>query len=66
MVARTHDVKAGVLYGVAAALPYMQHQMSGQFINVASEAGHKVMVNGAVCSATKHRLGAAAGKLRGR
>ena len=28
----------GVLYGVAAALPYMQKQKSGHFINVSSVA----------------------------
>ncbi|VTO24020.1 short-chain dehydrogenase/reductase SDR [Klebsiella variicola] len=32
----------GVLYGIAAALPYMKAQKSGQFINVSSVAGHKV------------------------
>jgi NADP-dependent 3-hydroxy acid dehydrogenase YdfG len=43
----------GVLYGIAAALPYMQKQKSGQIINVSSVAGHKVRPNGAVYSATK-------------
>lgn len=32
----------GVLYGIAAALPHMKQQKAGQFINVASVAGHKV------------------------
>jgi len=32
----------GVLYGIAAALPYFQAQQSGHFINVASVAGHVV------------------------
>src|ERR1051325_5015512 len=32
----------GVLYGIAAALPFMKTQMSGHFINVSSVAGHKV------------------------
>ena len=32
----------GVLYGIAAALPYMQQQQAGHFINVSSVAGHKV------------------------
>lgn len=54
----------GVLYGVAAALPHMQRQMSGQFVNVASVAGHKVMVNGAVYSATKHAVRALSEGLR--
>lgn len=46
----------GVLYGIAAALPYMQSQKSGQFINVASVAGHKVRRSSAVYSATKHAV----------
>jgi NADP-dependent 3-hydroxy acid dehydrogenase YdfG len=32
----------GVLYGIAAALPYMKEQKSGHFIQVSSVAGHKV------------------------
>lgn len=43
----------GVLYGIAAALPYMKAQKSGQIINVSSVAGHKVNPGGAVYSATK-------------
>ena len=43
----------GVLYGIAAALPYMQRQNRGHFINVSSVAGHKVGVNNAVYAATK-------------
>lgn len=43
----------GVLYGIAAALPYMQQQKSGHIINVSSVAGHKVRPGGAVYSATK-------------
>lgn len=54
----------GVLYGVAAALPHMQRQMGGQFVNVASVAGHKVLVNGAVYSATKHAVRALSEGLR--
>jgi NADP-dependent 3-hydroxy acid dehydrogenase YdfG len=51
---RTIDVNIkGVLYGIAAALPYMQRQKSGQIINVSSVAGHKVRAAGAVYSATK-------------
>jgi len=46
---RTIDVNIkGVLYGIAAALPHMQRQMSGHFVNVASVAGHKIMPNGTV------------------
>ena len=43
----------GVLYGIAAALPYMQQQKAGHIINVSSVAGHKVRPGGAVYSATK-------------
>ena len=46
----------GVLHGIAAALPHMQRQKSGHFVNVSSVAGHKVSVNGAVYSATKHAV----------
>lgn len=46
----------GVLYGIAAVLPYMQKQQSGHIINVASVAGHKVRAGGAVYSATKHAV----------
>jgi len=46
----------GVLYGVAAALPYMQSQKAGHFINVSSVAGHKVRPGGTVYSATKHAV----------
>ena len=46
----------GVLYGVAAALPYMKAQRSGHFINVSSVAGHKVRPGGTVYSATKHAV----------
>jgi NADP-dependent 3-hydroxy acid dehydrogenase YdfG len=46
----------GVLYGIAAALPHMKRQKSGQIINVSSVAGHKVGPGGAVYSATKHAV----------
>lgn len=46
----------GVLYGIAAALPHMQRQKSGHFINVSSVAGHKTRPNGVVYSATKHAV----------
>jgi NADP-dependent 3-hydroxy acid dehydrogenase YdfG len=46
----------GVLYGIAAALPHMTAQKSGQFINVSSVAGHKVRPGGTVYSATKHAV----------
>lgn len=54
---RTIDVNIkGVLYGIAAALPYMQRQKSGHFINVSSVAGHKVRPSSAVYAATKHAV----------
>ena len=46
----------GVLYGIAAALPYMKAQKSGHIINVSSVAGHKVRPGGTVYSATKHAV----------
>jgi NADP-dependent 3-hydroxy acid dehydrogenase YdfG len=46
----------GVLYGIAAVLPYMKAQKSGHIINVSSVAGHKVRAGGAVYSATKHAV----------
>jgi NADP-dependent 3-hydroxy acid dehydrogenase YdfG len=46
----------GVLYGIAAALPYMQAQKSGHIINVSSVAGHKVGPGGVVYAATKHAV----------
>jgi NADP-dependent 3-hydroxy acid dehydrogenase YdfG len=46
----------GVLYGIAAALPYMRQQKFGHFINVSSVAGHKVRPGSAVYAATKHAV----------
>jgi len=46
----------GVLYGIAAVLPIMIGQRSGQIINVSSVAGHKVRAGGTVYSATKHAV----------
>ena len=43
----------GVLYGIAAALPYMKKQKFGHIINVSSVAGHHVGPGSAVYSATK-------------
>ncbi len=43
----------GVLYGIAAALPYMKAQHSGHIINVSSVAGHKVRPGNAVYAAAK-------------
>ncbi len=62
---RTIDVNIkGVLYGIAAALPHMKQQKAGQFINVASVAGHKVGPCAAVYAATKHAVRALSEGLR--
>lgn len=54
----------GVLYGIAAALPYMKEQKSGHFINVSSVAGHKVRPGAAVYAATKFAVRALSEGLR--
>lgn len=54
----------GVLYGIAAALPYMQKQKSGHIINLSSVAGHKVWEGSAVYSATKFAVRALSEGLR--
>ena len=54
----------GVLYGIAAALPYMKQQKAGHIINVSSVAGHKVRPGGAVYAATKHAVRALSEGLR--
>src|SRR5438045_2418263 len=46
----------GVLYGIAAVLPYMTEQKAGHIINVSSVAGHKVRPGSAVYAATKHAV----------
>jgi NADP-dependent 3-hydroxy acid dehydrogenase YdfG len=46
----------GVLYGIAAALPYMKEQQAGHIISVSSVAGHTVRPGGPVSSATKIAL----------
>lgn len=43
----------GVLYGIAAALPHMKAQKSGQVITTSSVAGHVVFRASAVYSGTK-------------
>jgi len=54
---RTIDVNIkGVLYGIAAALPYMIALKSGHIINVSSVAGHKIGRNGVVYAATKNAV----------
>jgi NADP-dependent 3-hydroxy acid dehydrogenase YdfG len=54
----------GVLYGVAAALPYMKEQKAGHIINVSSVAGHKVGPGFVVYAATKHAVRALSEGLR--
>lgn len=54
----------GVLHGIAAVLPAMNEQKSGQIINVASTAGHRVYPTGAVYSATKYGVRALSEGLR--
>ncbi len=54
----------GVLYGIAAALPHMQRQKSGHFINVSSVAGRKVGPGFTVYAATKHAVRALSEGLR--
>lgn len=54
----------GVLWGIAAALPYFKEQKSGQFINVSSVAGHTISAGGAIYSATKYAVRAISEALR--
>ncbi|MZD05972.1 SDR family NAD(P)-dependent oxidoreductase [Streptomyces sp. SID5785] len=46
----------GVLYGIAAALPVFREQGSGQFVNVVSTAGLRIVPNQAVYAATKNAV----------
>jgi NADP-dependent 3-hydroxy acid dehydrogenase YdfG len=54
----------GVLYGIAAVLPYMQKQKAGHIISVSSVAGHKVGPGSSVYAATKHAVRALSEGLR--
>lgn len=54
----------GVLYGIAAVLPYMKEQKSGHIVNVASVAGHTVNRGSSVYAATKHAVRALSEGLR--
>jgi len=54
----------GVMYGIAAALPHMQRQRAGHFINVSSAAGHRVGPGFAVYAATKYAVRALSEGLR--
>ncbi len=62
---QTIDVNIkGVLHGIAAALPQMKVQKSGQFINVSSVAGHLVSAGGVVYCASKFAVRAISEGLR--
>lgn len=54
----------GVLYGIAAVLPIMKAQRSGQIINLSSIGGHTVYPTSAVYCATKFAVGAISEGLR--
>jgi NADP-dependent 3-hydroxy acid dehydrogenase YdfG len=54
----------GVLYGIAAAIPYMKEQKSGHIISLSSVAGHKLFAGSAVYSATKFGVRAISEGLR--
>lgn len=54
----------GVLHGIAAGLPLFKQQKSGQFVNVSSLGGHKVVATGAVYCATKFAVHAISEGLR--
>ena len=54
----------GVLYGIAAVLPIMKTQKSGQIINLSSIGGHVVYPTAAVYCATKFAVGAISEGLR--
>lgn len=54
----------GVLHGIAAVLPSMRERRSGQIINVASTAAHRVDPTGVVYCATKFAVRAVSDGLR--
>ncbi|WP_050436262.1 SDR family NAD(P)-dependent oxidoreductase [Chondromyces crocatus] len=62
---RTIDVNIkGVLYGIAAALPFMKKQGAGQFVNISSVAGLVVVPAAAVYCASKFAVRALSEGLR--
>lgn len=54
----------GTLYGIGAAIPYMDKQKAGHIINVSSVAGHTAHSGSAVYSATKYAVRAISESLR--
>ncbi|WP_265401378.1 SDR family oxidoreductase [Lactiplantibacillus plantarum] len=54
----------GTLYGIGAAIPYMDKQKAGHIINVSSVAGHTAHSGSAVYSATKYAVCAISESLR--
>ena len=46
----------GVLYGIAAVLPHMLDQKTGNIINVSSEAARRIFLGAGVYCATKHAV----------
>ncbi|MDF2642399.1 MAG: short-chain dehydrogenase/reductase [Pseudomonas sp.] len=54
----------GVLHGIAAALPLMQEQHSGQFVNISSIGAYAVSPTAAVYCATKYAVRAISDGLR--
>ena len=54
----------GTLYGIGAAIPYMDKQKYGHIINVSSVAGHTAHQGSAVYSATKYAVRAISESLR--
>lgn len=54
----------GVLHGIAAALPVMQSQRSGQIVNIASIGAYRVVLTAAVYCANKYAVRAISEGLR--
>ena len=54
----------GTLYGIGAAIPYMDKQKAGHIINVSSVAAHTAHSGSAVYSATKYAVCAISESLR--
>ncbi|MGK7379649.1 SDR family oxidoreductase [Planococcus sp. 1R117A] len=54
----------GVLYGIAAVLPYMEEREEGHIINISSVAGHDITPGSAVYSGTKFAVRAITEGLR--